>query len=74
MGSVEVELNDGTNKTIHVLDSAKNTGGLGIQPGHWRVLRDFSPDAVVMVLASQDYDPSDYIHDYREFLAWAHRQ
>ena len=29
---------------------------------------DFSPDAVLMVLASELYDESDYIRDYDEFL------
>lgn len=29
---------------------------------------DFSPDAVLMVLASELYDESDYIRNYDEFL------
>ena len=29
---------------------------------------DFSPDAVLMVLASNLYDEDDYIRDYDEFL------
>lgn len=29
---------------------------------------DFSPDAVLMVLASEIYDENDYIRDYDEFL------
>ena len=29
---------------------------------------DFSSDAVLMVLASELYDESDYIRDYDEFL------
>ena len=29
---------------------------------------DFSPDAVLMVLASELYDEDDYIRDYDEFL------
>ena len=34
----------------------------------WREMYDFSPDAVLMVLASEYYDESDYIRDYDEFL------
>ena len=34
----------------------------------WREMYDFSPDAVLMVLASEVYDESDYIRDYDEFL------
>ena len=29
---------------------------------------DFSPDAVLLVLASDFYDESDYIRNYDEFL------
>ena len=29
---------------------------------------DFSPDAVLLVLASEFYDESDYIRNYDEFL------
>ena len=31
---------------------------------------DFSPDAVLMVLASELYDESDYIRNYEEFLEY----
>ena len=36
----------------------------------WREMFDFSPDAVLMVLASELYDESDYIRDYDEFRAY----
>ena len=31
---------------------------------------DFSPDAVLMVLASEIYEEEDYIRDYDEFLRY----
>lgn len=34
----------------------------------WREMFDFSPDAVLLVLASELYDESDYIRNYDEFL------
>ena len=34
----------------------------------WREMFDFSPDAVLMVLASELYNEEDYIRDYDEFL------
>ena len=34
----------------------------------WREMYDFSPDAVLLVLASELYDESDYIRNYDEFL------
>ena len=36
----------------------------------WREMFDFSPDAVLMVLASELYDESDYIRNYDEFLEY----
>jgi hypothetical protein len=38
----------------------------------WRELYDFSDDCVLMVLADQLYDPTDYITNYDEFLREAH--
>jgi hypothetical protein len=34
----------------------------------WRELYDFSEDCVLMVLADQLYDQSDYITDYADFM------
>lgn len=33
----------------------------------WREMKNFSPGAVLVVLASEYYDESDYIRDYEEF-------
>ena len=41
---------------------------LYLPPGTWATQHDFSRDAVLMVLASNVYDPSEYIKDYDEFL------
>jgi dTDP-4-dehydrorhamnose 3,5-epimerase-like enzyme len=34
----------------------------------WREMHDFSDDCVLLVLASEYYDESDYIRDYVEFF------
>jgi hypothetical protein len=34
----------------------------------WGIQHGYSPDAVLMVLASDAYDPDDYIRTYEEFL------
>lgn len=65
-GACTVMLDSGEEK-IHVrLD--KPTEGLLIEPNTWREMYDFTPDAVLMVLASDYYDESDYIRNYSEFL------
>jgi hypothetical protein len=39
-----------------------------IPPGVWGIQYKYSPDAVLLVLASHEYDEKDYIRDYEEFL------
>jgi hypothetical protein len=43
------------------------TKGLLIGNLIWHEMRDFSPDCVLVVLASEPYDEADYIRDYDEF-------
>jgi len=45
--------------------------GLYIGSMLWREMHDFSPDCVLLVLASRHYDEADYIRDYAEFRAIA---
>jgi hypothetical protein len=70
-GEFEVVLDDGTRRSSVLLDSPSN--GLLVAPRVWRVLRDFSPGAVCLVLASAGYDEGEYINDYGE-LAFPGRQ
>lgn len=67
-GSVDVIMDDGTNKKIFHLD--KPWKGLLIPSGLWRDLENFSGGAVLMCLASEKYDALDYIRDYDEFKAY----
>lgn len=67
-GSVDVIMDDGTNKKTFHLD--KPWKGLLIPPGLWRDLENFSGGAVLMCLASEKYDVNDYIRDYNEFLRY----
>lgn len=64
-------LDDGSNKEEVWLDSP--TKGLLIEEMVWHEMHDFSPDCVLLVLASDHYDEEDYIRDYREFLRVAKR-
>lgn len=65
-GSCLFVLDDGINKEEIILDSP--TKGILIDSCLWREMHDFSEDCVLMVLASEHYDESDYIRDYKEFL------
>jgi hypothetical protein len=37
----------------------------------WAIQFRYSPDAMLLVFASDPYDPDDYIRDYDEFLSLA---
>lgn len=65
-GSCKIKLDDGMESEIVTLD--KPNEGLYLSNTMWREVYDFSPDAVLMVLASELYQESDYIRDYKDFL------
>ncbi len=65
-GTCKILLDNGREKKIVPLE--KPYEGLYISNDMWREMYDFSPDAVLMVLASDYYTESDYIRDYDEFL------
>ena len=65
-GSCKIRLDNGKEKKVVPLE--KPYEGLYVSNNMWREMFDFSPDAVLMVLASELYDESDYIRDYEEFL------
>lgn len=65
-GNCKIRLDNGKESTIVCLD--KPYEGIYLSNNIWREMFDFSPDAVLLVLASEIYDESDYIRDYDEFL------
>ena len=65
-GSFAVTLDDGIVRRTFILNRPYQ--GLLIKPGIWRTLTDFSSGSVCMVLASEIYNPDDYIRDYNEFI------
>ncbi|MBP6467758.1 MAG: WxcM-like domain-containing protein [Fusobacteriaceae bacterium] len=65
-GSCRFIMDDGKSKEELVLD-CPNTGLL-IEPMQWHEMHDFSEDCIIIVLASDYYDESDYIRDYNLFL------
>lgn len=65
-GSCKVYLDNIKRKTDVLLDSP--TKILILEPDDWHEMYDFSPDCVLLVLASHLYDPEDYIRNYDRFL------
>ena len=69
-GSFTVTLDNGTETKTYLLDNPAE--GLFIDTEIWRTLDDFSAGAVCMVLASELYEPDDYLYEYDEFLEYIH--
>lgn len=65
-GSCEFDLDDGKQKVTLRLDSPRK--GIYLPNAIWHVMKNFSKDCVLLVLASDHYDENDYIRDYDEFL------
>ncbi len=64
-GAVDVVLDNGKVREFVRLDTPRL--GLYVPPMTWCTLYNYSPGAVVMALASEGYDASDYIRDYEDF-------
>ena len=65
-GKCKILLDDGKEKRIVIL--SKPNEGLYISNNIWREMYDFEDDCVLMCVASELYDESDYIRDYNEFI------
>lgn len=65
-GTCKILLDNGIEKKVIPLE--KPYEGLYVPNNMWREMYDFSHDAVLLVLASELYDESDYIRNYDEFL------
>tara|TARA_Y100000588_G_C14243812_1_gene920559 strand:- start:560 stop:1000 length:441 start_codon:yes stop_codon:yes gene_type:complete len=68
-GSFQLDLDDGTTRESVVLDRPER--GVLLTGLVWRQMTRISPDCVILVLASEKYDPADYVTDYQEFLSKA---
>lgn len=64
-GKCRMVLDDGKNRDSVWLDSPNK--GLLVGNSIWREMYDFSHDCVLLVLASEYYDESDYIRSYDIF-------
>jgi len=60
-GTCKVRVNDGKSMDVYDLDAPEKI--LVLQPGEYRTMFDFSPDAVLMVMASEHYDADDYFDE-----------
>ena len=66
-GRCNVLVDDGTHRQEFILDNPATA--IYVPPMVWATQYQYSPDAVLLVLASDCYDPDDYVRDYAAFLA-----
>jgi dTDP-4-dehydrorhamnose 3,5-epimerase-like enzyme len=60
-GQCKIMSTDGTSSETFVLDKPHKC--LILEPKDWHEMFEFTPDAILMVLASEYFDPDDYIHE-----------
>lgn len=64
-GSFDVVLNDGRTNKIYSLN--RSYYGLYVPNGIWRHMENFSTNAVAFVVASEEFDESDYVRNYERY-------
>ncbi|MFA6005287.1 MAG: FdtA/QdtA family cupin domain-containing protein [Patescibacteria group bacterium] len=65
-GSVSLILDNGLDKE-HILLNKPNEG-LFLDAGMWHEMVDFKKNTLLLIVASDFYDESDYIRDYTNFI------
>ena len=65
-GSIEIELDNGNERRIEVLDRA--TEALYVPSRLWRRIRARELHSTLLVFASAPFDEADYIRDYETFV------
>ena len=65
-GAFTIMLDDGQCRvSLHMTSPHE---GVLIPPGVWCELRDFQPGTLLVVMASQTYNPVGYVHSYEQYL------
>ena len=67
-GTSKVKMTNGKEEKVIVLDKPRM--GLYLKKRLWKEMYDFSEDSILLVLASEHYDASEYIRDYSKYLTY----
>ena len=66
-GKSKVKVKDGRgNEAVYSLDRPHT--GIYLPRMVWKDMYDFSEDSILICLASEHYDPTEYIRDYDEYV------
>ena len=61
------------NKESETIKLEKNSEGILIGK-EWHIMKNFSDDCILLVLANSYYDEKDYIRNYEEFLKYSNEK
>jgi dTDP-4-dehydrorhamnose 3,5-epimerase-like enzyme len=67
-GSFILRLDDGENKE-EILMNRRNVG-VFLGKGLWHTMSDFSANCILLIIASDNYEESDYLRNYEDFLSY----
>ncbi|MDH8678595.1 FdtA/QdtA family cupin domain-containing protein [Fusibacter bizertensis] len=67
-GEISVLLDDGKNSHEIILDSPEKS--IIVRPGVWHEMKWNIDNSVLCVAASEYYDESDYIREYKDFMSY----
>ena len=65
-GKIKINYDNGIDKKSYILDEPNK--GVICGKGIWHTMEWLENDSILLVLASEYYDESDYIRDYDEFI------
>jgi len=65
-GSSKVKVKSNQFERVYIMD--KPYIGLYLPKMIWKEMYDFSPDSLLLVLASEYYDKSEYINDFEDYI------
>lgn len=64
-GQSKVKVDDG--RSMEIIELNEPHMGIYLPSMLWKEMYDFSEDSVLLVLASEVYDPQEYIRDYEAY-------
>ncbi|MCR5627670.1 MAG: FdtA/QdtA family cupin domain-containing protein, partial [Lachnospiraceae bacterium] len=67
-GNSKVRVDNGSESEVILLD--KPMKGLYLKNLIWKEMYDFSPDSILLVLASEHYDESEYLREYDQYVKY----
>ena len=68
-GSIDIRLENYFGEESYTLNDPSI--GLYVGPDNWREMSNFTDNGILLVFASDQYDETDYIRDYDEFIKYS---